>query len=338
MSRTLLALLLAASVPCAGLAGEAAVAAADPDLARLQRETERLASLAGGTLGVGALHLETGRSVFVSGAERFPMASAYKVPIAVQLLSRVDGGEVRLDTMVTLSPSDLHPGSGMLSDLLDDPGVSLSLRNLLELMLLISDNSATDVVLRAAGGAEAVTRRMRALGVDGIRVERPTVELIADHLGITPPASSPLTMERYRELARGVTPEAAKAAAARFDSDPRDTATPEAMVALLAKIWRKQALTAESTDLLLDIMRRSQTGAGRIKGLLPPDTAVSHKTGTIGGTTNDVGIVTLPEGAGHVVTVVFVKGSDLDVEKRERAIAHVARAIYDYFLFNPVRR
>jgi beta-lactamase class A len=61
---------------------------------------------------------------------------------------------------------------------------------------------------------------------------------------------------------------------------------------------------------------------------------VAHKTGTIGGTTNDVGIVTLPNGAGHVVTVVLVKESELEVPERELTIAHIARAIHDYFLFN----
>ncbi len=70
---------------------------------------------------------------------------------------------------------------------------------------------------------------------------------------------------------------------------------------------------------------------------MPPDVTVGHKTGTIGATTNDVGIIYLPDGAGHVVTVAFVKDSDLPVPDRERAIAQVSRAIYDFFLFNPGR-
>lgn len=104
---------------------------------------------------------------------------------------------------------------------------------------------------------------------------------------------------------------------------------------LLQKIWRREALSAESSTLLLDIMTCSTTGALRIKGMLPPDVRVTHKTGTIGETTNDVGITALPDNAGNVVTVVFVKESKLAVETRERAIAQVSRVIYDYFLFNP---
>jgi beta-lactamase class A len=304
----------------------------DTAVARLEREIARLGTIAGGRVGVGAIHLETGRSAYLNRNDAFPMASSYKVPIAVQLLTRVDKGEIRLDSMIALRLGDLHPGSGMIAELLDDPGVSLSVRNLLELMLLISDNSATDVVMRTAGGAAAVSARMREVGASGIRVDRPTIRLIGDWVGIagvsdtTPPA-------QYRDMARGVADSARKVAASAFDADPRDTATPESMARLLEKIWRGQILSPASTQLLLDIMRRSTTGAERLKGMLPPGTEVSHKTGTIGGTTNDVGIITLPDGAGHVIAVVFVKASDKPVPERERAIAQIARAVYDYFLF-----
>jgi beta-lactamase class A len=308
----------------------------DPGLERLEREIARLAPLAGGRVGVAAVHLESGREVFFNRAEPFPMASTYKVPIAVQLLTRVDRGELRLDSLIALTPADLHPGSGTLTELFDDPGVILSLRNLLELMLLISDNSATDVVLRTAGGPAEVTARMRALGLDGIRVDRPTVRLIADWVGVgeIPPAEAN-ARRQFRDVFQQVPDSERAAAARRFNDDPRDTSTPEAMARLLARIWRKEILRPETSDLLLDIMLRSTTGVDRIKGLLPPETPVSHKTGTIGGTTNDAGIVTLPGDTSHVVTVVFVKASDKETPERERAIAHIARTIHDYFLFNP---
>ncbi len=316
-------------------ASPSAKAQSDTGLQRLENEIARLAELAGGTVGVGVIHLETGREVYHNSGERFPMASSYKVPIAVQLLTKVDRGELRLDSLIELEQGDLHPGSGTLTRLLDDPGVILSVRNFLELMLLISDNSATDVVLRTAGGGAAVTERMRALGVDGISVNRPTIRLIADFVGIELPPRSEWNPAMFGELSQATTPEQRDSAEAVFDSDPRDTATPDGMATLLARLWRGKILSDSSSKLLLDIMRRSTTGANRLKGLLTPDAEVAHKTGTIGGTTNDVGIITLPHDAGHVVTVVFVKGSELEVPERERAIAHIARAVHDYFVFNP---
>lgn len=239
-------------------AQEAAAATAEAGLERLEAEISRLAELAGGEVGVAAVHLETGRELYLNRAERFPMASSYKVPIAVQLLTRVDQGEIGLDSMITVEPGDLHPGSGTLTDLFDDPGVALSLRNLTELMLLISDNSATDMVLEAAGGPDAVTARMQALGIEGIRVDRPTVELIGDWIGIRDlPAEDDRTPTRFRELADRVSAAEREAAAAAFDADPRDTSTPEAMAQLLAGIWRADFLSPESSELLLDIDRKS---------------------------------------------------------------------------------
>jgi len=306
----------------------------DP-LDRLRDEVARLANDSGGRVGVGAIHLESGRAVYHNGDDAFPMASTYKVPIAVQLLTRVDQGELALDTMVTLQPGDLHPGSGTLTQLFDDPGVSLSALNLMELMLLISDNSATDLTLQLAGGPAAVTARMRALGHEGIRVDRPTSVLIGDFVGVEVPEDGMITPAQFQERAEGLSAESQATAARRFASDPKDTATPEAMAALLRQVWEGDALSPESTELFFDVMRRVSTGEGRLKGMLPAGTVVAHKTGTIGGTTNDVGVIYLPDELGHVVTVVFVADSEKAIPDRERTIAQIARAVYDYFLFVP---
>jgi beta-lactamase class A len=131
-----------------------------------------------------------------------------------------------------------------------------------------------------------------------------------------------------------VTQEQRTAANDRFNQDPRDTAQPAAMAALLEKIYARKLLKPDTGDLLLDIMSRCQTGEARIRGILPPKTAVAHKTGSIGGSINDVGILTLPDDAGHVVLAVFIKQGSKE-EVNERTIAQISRAIYDYFLFSP---
>lgn len=340
LPRTLLLFALAA--PGGQVAGQATAPPAEPGLERLRTQIVALTKLSEGTVGVAIRHLETGRSVSVSGAEPFPMASTFKVPVAVQVLSRVDRGELRLDSMIAVQPGDLHPGSGTLTELFNNPGVVLSVRNLLELMLRISDNSAADLMLRAAGGARAVDARLAALGVRGIRVDRPTVRLIADYIGVRNLATDTVSPSRFEELAAAISDSAHQAAARTFERDPRDTATPDGMAALLTTVWRGEALSRGSTALLLDIMYRCLTGSARIRGLLPPDTRVAHKTGTLGGgpavagagTQNDVGIIDLPNGAGHLVVVVLVKGED-QAERGERAIAQIARAAYDYFVTSP---
>ncbi len=312
------------------------VSAADAQLLRLEHEWERVSQIAGGEVGAGVIHLETGRRISFHGDDRFPMASTFKIPVAVQLLHRVDRGELKLDQMIEIHASDLHPGSGTLTQLFNQPGVSLSIRNLMELMLLISDNSAADILLRLAGGPDAVTARMRELGIDGINVNRSTARLIADWDGVKNlPPENQWSPPMWRRLFQAVSPDDEKKAAAAAVLDPRDTSTPSAMTALLARIWLKdrQVLNPGSADLLLDIMRRCQTGQARLKGILPDGTEVAHKTGSINGTTNDVGIVTLPDNTGHIAIAVFVKASDKPAPVCERAIAEIARSAHDFFLF-----
>ncbi len=302
-------------------------------LKHLEDEIIRLEKLSGGTVGVGIIHLESGTELMVHNDQHFPMASSYKIPIAVQLLKRVEAGEMSLDSMVTLTAKDIHPGSGTISQLLDDPGVALSVLNLMELMMLISDNSATDLCMRLAGGPDAINSMMKKNDIDGVTVDRPTVALICNWLGIDLAADENMSMQEFHQALEKVSEADREKAAIAFSKDLRDQSTPEGMARLLQKIWKGELLNQENTALLLDIMYRCETGAARLKGVLPPGTRVAHKTGTIGRTTNDVGIIDLPGDAGHVVTVVFVKDADIPVSEREKAIAHIARSVYDYFLF-----
>ena len=118
-----------------------------------------------------------------------------------------------------------------------------------------------------------------------------------------------------------------------FEDDLQDTATPRAMGELLDRIFNGKALAPASTSLLIGIMERCRTGEGRLRGRMPADTSVAHKTGTIGGTVNDVGVISLPDDAGKVMAAVFIKKSAAPYEDRERAIAEIARSIRDYYLF-----
>ena len=246
----------------------------DPDLSTLAAEVARLAEAARGTVGVAAYHLETGRGFTLNGDQRFPMASTYKVPIAVRILSMVDAGEIALGDMIEIEQRDVYLTASTISDLIDDPGLQLSIHNLLEMMLQTSDNIATDVLMRVAGGAAAVTAHMAEAGIDGIRVDRPTWALIANWLGAAEVSEqNRIEPGPYRQLLQKERSDADIAALnAAFNPDPRDTSTPAAMAELLTKIWNRELLSEESSALLIDIMYRCQTGEGRLKGVLPPGT------------------------------------------------------------------
>ncbi|MBB4632057.1 class A beta-lactamase [Sphingosinicella soli] len=317
----------------AALAGQPAVAAAAAVPAAtkvVDTEVARLAAGAGGVVGIAAWRLDgKGPRILLNADAAFPMASTFKVPLAGKIFDMVDKGQLRLDQMLDV-PQDMMSPSEVIADRFIHPGVSLSVHNLLEVMLTQSDNTATDVLMKAAGGPAAVTAWVRAQGVSAMRLDRDTNRLLRDfyRLGEGPLTEAFETAAKADPalLTKGSRPDAA------FDADPRDTSSPAAMAALLTRMFAGKALSAESTKAFTAIMERCRTGMARLPGRMPPGTTIARKTGTIGGTVNDVGMVSLPDGTG-VVIAAYVKESAAPTADRERAIAEIARTVRDYFLF-----
>ncbi|HTO76098.1 MAG TPA: serine hydrolase, partial [Thermoanaerobaculia bacterium] len=174
-----------------------AAAAARP----LPDEIAKIAASAGGTIGVAAVSVESGKRFALRGGERFPMMSVYKLPIALTLLHEVEAGKTTLDKKVPIRPSDLRLGNSPLAERYPEGDVTLTLAELLEATLVDSDNTASDLLLREAGGAAAVTARLRELGIEGIRVDRPEARLALDGAGIhNAPPEDEWTLPALRRL------------------------------------------------------------------------------------------------------------------------------------------
>lgn len=320
------------SLPCFafGLLLTAAHVLAD-STATIEVDITELSRAAGGVVGVAAWRLDgAGPRILVNGGERFPMASTFKIAVAGAVFAAVDAGRLKLDQMMTIDPAVYVP-SDVIADRFIHPGVSLSVHNLLELMLTQSDNTATDVLMKLAGGSRAVTEWVEAQGVRGQRIDRDTAGLLRDFFGL-PAGPFQQALAAAVKINPTLTEKGAHPNPA-FDDDPRDTSTPAAMAELLTWIFNGRALSSSSTAALVAIMQRCRTGDARLRGRLPAGTVVANKTGTIGGTVNDVGVITLPANAGQIVVVVFIKKSDMPIGKRELAIAEIARSVRDYHLF-----
>ncbi|MBW3656729.1 MAG: class A beta-lactamase, partial [Gemmatimonadetes bacterium] len=299
--------------------------------------TETIDSLAaivassGGSVGVVAVHVETGRRVEHLPAESFPMASTYKLPIALAVLAKVDSGRISLDDSVDVMPSDFRIGPSQIADSVGASGGKATVGAMIRSVMMYSDNTATDRLMRLAGGPQAVMAHVRSRGIQDMRIDRYEGEVYWQYNGVkdVPPPEQWSVAEFNRRIA--AVPAAEKEAAhARFWDDPRDTSTPAAFATLLVQVQRGEGLSASSQRVLLDAMERSPTGRGRIRALLPAGTTVADKTGTIGRTTNDVGLITLPDGS-HVALAVLVKMSTRSNQQEERTIARVARAVYAHF-------
>ena len=300
----------------------------------LQRELDRLTSSLDGSVGVYVLDLRSGSDASVNADVGFPMASTVKVPVAVHILRLVDEGKLDLHQQVLLKEGDIYPEMGGPLDIHLTPGSAITVRDLLHMMLTVSDNNATDILIRLGGGTQAVDARMRALGVRGIRVDRYIWEMLANFYGdLDASTRHPPGPADYAKLASAKrSPEDYRRYKRLYNDDPRDTSTPAGMASLLQLIWQGKALKPETTAVLKAILLDCRTGQARLKGMLPGGTPVAHKTGSVDDVANDVGVITLPAGGGDVVVAVFVKSEQGDAAK-DRTIAQVARAAHDYFLF-----
>jgi beta-lactamase class A len=296
----------------------------------LEAEIRRMLALYHCDVGVAAQSLKGGPVISVRGDEYFPMASTFKVAVAATVLRQVDEGRLALDQMLAVDPEMVVP-SDVIANRFIHPGIALSIMNHIEVMITESDNTATDVLMKAVGGPRVVTACLRSIKLKGQRVDRDTAGIIRDFYQVGADGYLKDTLEAALKAdpalqRRGSEPNP------DYDDDARDTTTPVAMASLLSKIFNGAVLSPAGTAFLIGVMERCRTGPRRIKGMLPDGTVVAHKTGTIGGTINDAGVMTLP-GGGKVAAAIYIKKSAIPVAHRERLIAQIARAIYDYYLF-----
>ena len=323
-------LLAAAALPHGVVHAFGQVSSGDGEALAQIRQIE--VQLGGARLGVSALHLGTGRRLKYQADEPYPMWSTYKIPIALSVLKQVEAGKERLDRMVTVDPRFFSSGSGILTDFFSHGALALSVRNLLELMIVVSDNTATAMLLESVGGGAAVTADLRGLGVTGIRVDLPNMQRAARLL---PNYTLPPKEQWSAELAGRVNAAlgAVRPGTPAWDyamkvlaEDPRDQGSPDGFVTLLQALYEHRALGRAAEDVALDIMRRCRGDA--LRALLPRDVVVAHKPGGGPGSNNDVGLLEVPGGP-VLAVAVMMRNSTLSGAANERAIAMASRVAFD---------
>ena len=279
-----------------------------------------------GTLGVAALHIESGKRVEVKGEQLFPMASTSKLPVVLYVLSLVDSKNLDWNSKKKVTPYDIR------SFCFIKPNQSLSVHELARLALEKSDNATPDMLLKMVGGTRVVTAWLHKQGFVNMRIDRSCLGMVADYCGIAKLGDEArCTMRHYNQCLKGIGKKSAEIAAKKFCSDKRDITTPRAMVDLLQRLFEGKLLSKVSTQRVFDCMKSCQWGKRRISYLLPKGTKVWHKTGSMDGIISDVGIVQLPRNKGHFAIAVYTNGSTAFKKQRELVIAKVAKTVFEHF-------
>lgn len=323
----------------------------------LQKQVEKIIQRAGvGRCAVAIADLQTGQKVEVDAQEGFPLASCFKVPVMLELARQMQTQEskLQLSTPLTLRASDKCIGSGKLQH--RPVGTSAPVEDLIEWMETRSDNTATDMLFRRIGLAN-VDRFMQSVGCPSSQIflTNRAAWLISlarssDFKGLSPQQIaarwSKFNLEQRRAAALRAESENQGLSLSEFQaledrSSRTNTPAENVLVAttvdnlcsahdlavLLEKLYRGQLLDKNWTRFCLGVLGR-QSFNTRIPRALPAGTKVYHKTGTIAGVVNDIGIIELGPGEAIVVVVLVQQIEDGDEGRAEQLIGEIARAAY----------
>ena len=276
----------------------------------------------GGVVGVDAKHLETGERVSHNADTVFFTASTLKVPLLVELYRQVDAGIIDVHQRIDLTDTLRVPGSGVLKELAS--GLQPTVHDLAMLMIIISDNTATDILYNRVGG-DNINNTMRQLGLTHTHIPMTCRELLYGITGLeveNPVHTYQLASDRLKKREFVLEGDG-------FSEDKSDVSSPNDMCRLLELIYDGNILSAQSREAVLDILKRQQLGTV-IPHALPAGTAVAHKTGSYHSVRCDVGIVFSPTGP-YTVAIMAKEMTTGDRLSVDASLAAISRSVYDEF-------
>jgi beta-lactamase class A len=267
-------------------------------LAKLRVPLERRMAQHKGTVGLYVKDLTSGEVLSIRGSEQFPSASIIKVPILAELFAQVQRGPIKLTDPLLMLAADQRPGSGVLQ-FLSTPH-TLTVGDAATLMIILSDNSATNLIIDKVG-IRNVNARMDSLGLKQTRL----------HAKVFLGSSTTIDTAATRQWGLGVT-------------------TPEEMGTLFEKLYRGSVVSDSASKQMLDMLRKN-FDYEEIPRLLPAGVSVAHKTGKLDASRSDCGIV-YNDGRDYVLCIFTRDNQDrswrMDTEARV-TIGELSRMVHD---------
>jgi len=229
----------------------------------LRQKLQEVLAAYTGRWGVTIIDQSTGEKLEINPEMVFPAASMIKVPIMYEIMCQAAAGAIDLDELLTVSKEKRVGGAGILQEL--RPEITMTLRELVTLMIVLSDNTATNMLIDRIG-MEAVNTRMAQLGLKSTLLYRKMMDFEAARRGKENKTSA-------RDLAL-----------------------------LFHSIQKSEGLPPEYATLMLDILKRQQV-VDKLPFYLPEERVLAHKTGTLPGAEHDGGILFLPK-ASYIICIL----------------------------------
>ncbi len=274
-------------------------------LQRLEASIQRTTRSVNATWGIYVKSIETGEEIALDADRQMETMSTIKIPLMVEVFAQIKTGRFSLTDKYIFAPADSQPGTGTIQRL--DPGAVMTVKDLITMMIIVSDNTATEVLYRMVGGIAAVNAKMDALGLKQTRamnVPSRWFPLLR---------AAPTTEQFYRD-----------------GKSPFGLSTPREMGRLLEMMERGTLVDKFSSDLMLRIMR-GQLYRTRIPRYVTGYT-IPHKTGDflpyVG---DDVGMLEAPDRT--IIISIFTGHHFGSGEALENAIGLVAKDVADYFAY-----
>ena len=223
---------------------------------KLQKAIETLLAAHRGRWGIVILDHSTGQRLELNPDRTFPAASMIKIPVMYEIMCQAAAGNMDLDQLLTVEEEFRVDGAGILKEL--RPGIAMTIRELVTLMIILSDNTATNMLIHLLG-MDTVNQTMQRLGLKSTVLQRKMMDFAA------------------------------------ASSGKENNTSAADIVLLLAAIYEGSPLPAPYSRLMIDILSRQQI-KDKLPFFWPEDTLIAHKTGTLPGVEHDGGILFLPGG------------------------------------------
>lgn len=330
-----------------------------PELAKLRAEIIKISKEVKGQLGLYAKHIEFGKELAIEADKIFPLGSVFKIPVMMEVFRQAHEHLISMDEKLKLEPRNYCIGSGILQYL--SPGVELSVRDLLTLMIIATDNTASEMLWKRVG-IQRVNMLMRELGLAKTSIYLPWREGFLLSMGKGPFRNlsvqeaartwkglsdldrmkilndvdlefANLSIDDFRkeyENLYGLKEEKKFKTQREYDQVFDNIGTPREIGMLLEKIYKGEVVAKEASREMLGLMMRNISSSS-FPQFLSDDVLVAARSGITAGTVNNAGIIYLNSNS-HLILCIFCKRlEEKNPEKAQAAESRIARLIYDHF-------